>query len=93
MQLADAAANRERIRVHREPAGSPTQTPGKKKSLFRRPAVIIGIAAVAIVGIIYGATLVFHSLTHQSTDDAFVDTHVVSVAPKIAGSRNRGASA
>ncbi len=40
---------------------------------------------MAIVGIIYAATVVFHSLTHQSTDDAFVDTHVVSVAPKVAG--------
>jgi membrane fusion protein (multidrug efflux system) len=38
-----------------------------------------------VIGILYGATIVFHSLTHQSTDDAFVDTHVVSVAPKIAG--------
>jgi membrane fusion protein (multidrug efflux system) len=40
---------------------------------------------VAIVGIVYGATVVFHSMTHQSTDDAFVDAHVVSVAPKVAG--------
>jgi membrane fusion protein (multidrug efflux system) len=40
---------------------------------------------VAILGIIYGAAVFFHSLTHQSTDDAFVDTHVVSVAPKVAG--------
>lgn len=40
---------------------------------------------MAVIGIIYGATVVFHSLTHQSTDDAFVDTHFVSVAPKVAG--------
>jgi membrane fusion protein, multidrug efflux system len=40
---------------------------------------------VVVIGILYGATVVFHSLTHQSTDDAFVDTHVVSVAPKVAG--------
>lgn len=85
MQVADAPVNRERIRVHHETAEPPAQRPKEKKSLFRRPGVIIGITAVATVGIIYGATLVFHSLTHESTDDAFVDTHVVSVAPKIAG--------
>jgi membrane fusion protein (multidrug efflux system) len=85
MQVADAPANRERIRVHYEPAKPPAERPGEKKSLFRRPGVIVGITALAIVGIIYGATLIFHSLTHESTDDAFVDTHVVSVAPKIAG--------
>src|SRR5438128_10070752 len=27
----------------------------------------------------------FHSFTHESTDDAFIDVHFVSVAPKIAG--------
>lgn len=47
--------------------------------------MIIGITTIAIIGIIYGATVLFHSMTHQSTDDAFVDTHVVSVAPKVAG--------
>jgi len=45
----------------------------------------MGITAVSIVGIVYGATIAFHSMTHQSTDDAFVDVHVVSVAPKVAG--------
>jgi membrane fusion protein (multidrug efflux system) len=83
--MAGAPANKPSIRVHRELPAPQTQRTGKKKSLFRRPGVIIGITAVAIVGIIYAATVVFHSLTHQSTDDAFVDTHVVSVAPKVAG--------
>ena len=27
----------------------------------------------------------FHSFTHETTDDAFIDVHFVSVAPKIAG--------
>src|SRR5260370_8701001 len=27
----------------------------------------------------------FHSFTHETTDDAFVDVHTVSVAPKVAG--------
>src|SRR6476619_7008887 len=57
----------------------------KKQSLFRRPGVIIAAAALAIIGIGYGAFAMFHSFTHESTDDAFVDVHTVSVAPKIAG--------
>jgi multidrug resistance efflux pump len=40
---------------------------------------------VVVVAILYGATVMFHSLTHQSTDDAFIDVHVVSIASKIAG--------
>src|SRR6478672_7214758 len=57
----------------------------KKQPLFRRPSVIIAAAALAIVGIGYGAFAMFHSFTHESTDDAFVDAHIILTAPKIAG--------
>jgi len=83
--MANASTGREPIRVHREPLARQTQPAAKKKSLFRRPGVTLGLTTVAVIGILYGATVVFHSITHQSTDDAFVDTHVVSVAPKVAG--------
>src|SRR5690349_20226754 len=73
----------EKSSVHRHEDGSS----GKqgKRSLFRRPGVIVAIAALAILGIGYGAFAMFHSFTHESTDDAFIDVHFVSVAPKIAG--------
>src|SRR5882762_5980538 len=57
----------------------------KKRSLFRRPGVIVAAAALAIAGIGYGGIVMFHSFTHEATDDAFIDVHFVSVAPKIAG--------
>jgi membrane fusion protein (multidrug efflux system) len=57
----------------------------KKRSLFRRPAVIVVAAALAIAGIAYGAFTMFHSFTHESTDDAFIDAHISLTAPKIAG--------
>jgi membrane fusion protein (multidrug efflux system) len=57
----------------------------KKQSLFRRPSVIVVVAALAVVGIVYGGFAMFHSFTHETTDDAFIDVHFVSAAPKIAG--------
>ena len=57
----------------------------KKRPLFRRPGVIVVAAALAVVGIGYGGFAMVHSFTHESTDDAFIDVHYVSVAPKIAG--------
>jgi membrane fusion protein (multidrug efflux system) len=57
----------------------------KKRSLFHRPGVIVAAAALVLVGIGYGAFAMFHSFTHETTDDAFIDVHFVSVAPKIAG--------
>ncbi|MDQ6808400.1 MAG: HlyD family secretion protein [Verrucomicrobiota bacterium] len=59
--------------------------PPKKTPLFRRPTVIIAAAAIAIFGIVYGAFTMFHSFTHESTDDAFIDAHIIAIAPKIAG--------
>jgi membrane fusion protein (multidrug efflux system) len=47
--------------------------------------VILAAAALAIAGIGYGAFAMFHSFTHESTDDAFVDAHIILTAPKIAG--------
>src|SRR5467141_2655014 len=57
----------------------------KKRSLFRRPGVIVAAAALAIAAIGYGGIVMFHSFTHETTDNAFVDVHTVSVAPKVAG--------
>ena len=45
-----------------------------------------GIAAVAVVGgLIYGAFYLVHSLSHESTDDAYVTGVVVPVAAEIRG--------
>ncbi len=57
----------------------------RKTPLFRRPSVVIGAAVVLVLAILYTATIFFHSLTHESTDDAFIEAHIVNIAPKIAG--------
>jgi membrane fusion protein, multidrug efflux system len=55
-----------------------------KRSLIRRPLVLIATAAVLALGALFGVRRVIHSRTYQSTDDAFVDAHVVSVSPRVA---------
>jgi membrane fusion protein (multidrug efflux system) len=79
------------IQDHKRPAPARFDEPSnrlgeeKKRSLFRRPAVIVAAAALAIAGIGYGAFAMFQSFTHESTDDAFINAHIISTAPKIAG--------
>src|SRR5258705_14013592 len=51
----------------------------KKRSFFRRPGVIVAAAALAIAGIGYGGTFMFHSFTHETTDKSFVAAHTDSV--------------
>jgi len=57
----------------------------RKAPFFHRRGVVLGVAVAAVVAIAYAATLFFHGLTHESTDDAFIDAHIVSIAPKVAG--------
>src|SRR2546430_4772531 len=52
---------------------------------LRRQSLRVAAAALAIAGIGYGGIVMFHSFTHETTDDAFVDVHTVFVAPKVAG--------
>ena len=82
-----ATINQDHKRIGSAHLDEPSNRSGeeKKRSLFRRPGVIVAAAALTIAGIGYGAFTMFHSFTHETTDDAFIDVHFVSVAPKIAG--------
>lgn len=58
---------------------------GKKTSLFRKPKFwIILIIVVAVIAV--GAVLYWlHSRQYESTDDAFIDAHIVRLAPQVSG--------
>ena len=66
-------------------AGDEGDDKPKKKSLFKRPIFWIILAVVvAVVGI--GGFLYYqHAQKFESTDDAFVDAHIVRIAPQVAG--------
>ena len=46
--------------------------------------ILLGTLASALV-LWYGLRYLVESLTHESTDDAFLEAHIVSIAPKVAG--------
>jgi membrane fusion protein (multidrug efflux system) len=58
---------------------------GQKSSRWKRlPAIVAGslaLAALFFLGLHYLAA----SLTHESTDNAFLDGNIVSIAPKVSG--------
>jgi membrane fusion protein (multidrug efflux system) len=58
---------------------------GAKRSFWkRRPMVVIGTAVVFAL-LYFGLGYLAESLTHETTDDAFLDAHIVALAPKVAG--------
>jgi len=57
----------------------------KKPSLFRKPLfwiILIGVVAVVVIG---GFLFWLDARQYESTDDAFVDAHIVRIAPIVAG--------
>lgn len=55
------------------------------KSLLQRPGLLIGIGIALIVLIIGGVLYWLHARQYESTDDAYVDGHIVRLAPQVSG--------
>lgn len=56
-----------------------------KPSLFKKPLFWV-ILIVVVAAIVIGAVLYYlDARQYESTDDAFVDAHIVRIAPKVAG--------
>lgn len=59
--------------------------PAARTSIWRRrPVIITGALTLALL-LFFGLRFLVESFTHESTDDAFLDAHVASIAPKVAG--------
>ncbi|HEX8180296.1 MAG TPA: HlyD family secretion protein [Pyrinomonadaceae bacterium] len=56
-----------------------------KAKMSRRRTLLIGGAIVLIIAAIFGVRYWLYARAHESTDDAFIDGHIVQVSPKLAG--------
>lgn len=70
--------------------GTITPEPAKGgRALWKRPvAVVLGTVVLGWL-LFWGLGYMVEAFTHESTDDAFLDAHVVSVAPKVSGRVSR----
>jgi membrane fusion protein (multidrug efflux system) len=72
------------------PAGSgettATDIPARKAAPAGRKKLIrLSAAALVILALAFGIPVFIHSLSHESTDDAFIDGTVVAVSPRVNG--------
>ena len=51
---------------------------------FRRRIVLAVGVVVAVAVLIFGARYIAYARAHESTDDAFIDGHIVGMSPKVA---------
>jgi len=56
-----------------------------KRRFYKRPAVIVIAAVVLLIAIIFGIRYWLYARSHESTDDAFIDGHIIQVSPKVSG--------
>lgn len=55
----------------------------KKPPPYKRPAVVIIISIVLLIAIVGGLIYWLHARHFVSTDDAYIDGHVVQIAPQV----------
>jgi membrane fusion protein, multidrug efflux system len=93
-RAADAQPARDDLRERgkpREPDRTTGQPPGRREDRpwFRRRGVIVGGAVVLLVAVVLGALWWWHESGFETTDDAYLEAHVVYVSPQIAGQVTR----
>ncbi|HVW03006.1 MAG TPA: HlyD family secretion protein [Planctomycetaceae bacterium] len=70
------------------PTGERLQAPApavSKRHWLRWVVLLIIAALIVVAAVVWGIPYIIHMWTHESTDDAFIDAHVVQMAPKVAG--------
>jgi membrane fusion protein (multidrug efflux system) len=70
--------------VSAESAAPPAHAAAHSRS-GRKPLLIGIVAVIAIVALIFGVRWILAALSTVSTDDAYVNSHVTFVAPRVAG--------
>ena len=70
-----------------EPIDEPIETkrPVDKKRAFKKRAIMIAAALILLVGISFGMDYYSFAMSHESTDDAFIEGHVIPISPKVVG--------
>jgi membrane fusion protein (multidrug efflux system) len=59
--------------------------PGPPSGRAKVATFLVLIGLMLCVGYYYGLDYALLSFTHESTDDAFLESHIVTVAPRVAG--------
>ncbi len=55
------------------------------KPLKERPLLLIGIAVVILAAIVGGVLYWLNARQYETTDDAYIDGHIVRIAPQVSG--------
>jgi membrane fusion protein, multidrug efflux system len=57
----------------------------RRRPLYRRPVFLVVAALVLLAALFFGLRYWAYARAHETTDDAFIDGHIVQVSPKVSG--------
>ncbi len=55
------------------------------KPFYKRRGVIVFGSGVLLLGLIIGVRYWLYARSHESTDDAFIEGHIIQISPKVSG--------
>jgi membrane fusion protein (multidrug efflux system) len=56
-----------------------------RRPFYKRRGVLIIGAVVLLLAVVFGVRYWLYARSHESTDDAFIDGHIIQVSPKVSG--------
>jgi membrane fusion protein (multidrug efflux system) len=62
-----------------------TQGDGTRRKGPRRRILALVAAGLALVGLAVGIPYYLYAISHESTDDAFIDGHIIAISPRVSG--------
>ena len=72
-------------RVKEDPIPEQPDAEVARRPFYKRRSVLIVAAVVLVLGAIFGVRYWLYSRSHESTDDAFIDGHIIQISPKASG--------
>ena len=55
------------------------------KPFYKRRGILLAASVVLLIGLVSGGRYWLYARSHESTDDAFIEGHIVQISPKVSG--------
>src|SRR5919108_5666607 len=65
--------------------GVAEELPQTKQALYKRPLLLAAVAALLVIAAFVGVPYYNYALSHEWTDEAFIEGHIIHISSKVAG--------
>jgi membrane fusion protein, multidrug efflux system len=73
------------MRDEPEPPRDKQEDEKRATPIYKRARVMIIAAIVVLIGLTFGVRHFVYASAHETTDDAFIEAHIIQISPKVTG--------